>query len=81
MTNKTQGTSLAIQWLRLHASAARGMGSASSQGPKIPQAVWPKNKERMKAKVSGKTREGEKWEDSRNRTQKPKEVKHELGMK
>ena len=30
------------------------------RGPKIQQGVWPKNKKRMKAKMSGKTREGEK---------------------
>ena len=33
------GTSLVIQWLRLHASTAVAMGSIPGQGTKIPRAV------------------------------------------
>ena len=33
------GTSLAVQWLRLHASNAGGMGSIPVEGTKILQAV------------------------------------------
>ena len=32
-------TSLAVQWLRLHASSAGGMGSIPGRGTKIPQAT------------------------------------------
>ena len=34
------GTSLAVQWLRLHASAAGDRGLIPDQGTKIPHAVW-----------------------------------------
>ena len=34
------GTSPAVQWLRLHASTAGGVGSIPGQGTKIPHAVW-----------------------------------------
>ena len=34
------GTSLAVQWLRLHASNAGGEGSTPGQGTKIPHATW-----------------------------------------
>ena len=34
------GTSLAVQWLRLHTSDAGGMGLISSAGTKIPHAMW-----------------------------------------
>ena len=38
-------TSLAVQWLRLGASNAGGMGSIPGWGTKIPHAVsWPKKK-------------------------------------
>ena len=30
---------MAIQWVRLHAPTARGMGSASGQGTKIQHAI------------------------------------------
>ena len=36
-------TSLVVQWLRLHASSARGMGLIPGWGTKIPHAMWPKN--------------------------------------
>ena len=40
----TFGTSLAVQWLRLHAPSAGGMGSIPDQGTKIPHATWPKKR-------------------------------------
>ena len=36
---KPSGTSLVVQWLRLHASNAGGTGSIPGQGTKIPHAV------------------------------------------
>ena len=49
----TMGTSLAVQWLRLCASSAGGMGSIPGQGTKIPHATQrgkktEKNKEQWK---------------------------------
>ena len=35
-----QETSLAVQWLSLHASTAGGMGSIPGGGTKIPDATW-----------------------------------------
>ena len=35
----TQGTSLAVQWLELHASTAGGAGLIPVRGTKIPQAT------------------------------------------
>ena len=35
--SEEEGTSLAIHWLRLHASKARGMGSILGRGIKMPQ--------------------------------------------
>ena len=35
-----QGIFLVIQWLRLHACNARGMGLNPGQGTRIPHAVW-----------------------------------------
>ena len=37
-------TSLAVQWLRLHASTPGGTGSTPGQGTKILHAAWPKRK-------------------------------------
>ena len=34
------GTSLAAQWLRLHAPNAGGTGSRPGRGTKIPHATW-----------------------------------------
>ena len=50
-------TSLVVQWLRLHAATAEGIGSIPGQGTKIPMChvVWPK-KEKEKSQV---WREGE----------------------
>ena len=44
------GTSLAVQWLRLRASTARGMGSIPGQGTKIPHATWHGQKIKKKKK-------------------------------
>ena len=41
------GTSLVVQWLRLHASIAGGMGSIPGQGAKIPHAVWHGQKQKQ----------------------------------
>ena len=40
---KTLGTSLVVQWLRLLAPNAGGMGPIPGQGTKIPQATQSKN--------------------------------------
>ena len=37
---QNRDTSLVVQWLRLSASNARGMGSIPGQGTKIPHAMW-----------------------------------------
>ena len=42
------GNSLAVQWLGLHASTAKGTGSIPGQGTKIPQAVWCSQKTERK---------------------------------
>ena len=34
------GTSLAVQWLPLHASTVGGLGSIPGQGTKIPHGLW-----------------------------------------
>ena len=39
-------TSLAVQWLRFHASNAGGMGSIPDLGIKIPHAMWPSKKKK-----------------------------------
>ena len=38
------GNSLVVQWLRLHALMAEGLGSIPGQGTKIPQATWANKK-------------------------------------
>ena len=40
----------AVQWLRLCASTAGGVGSILGRGTKIPHAVWPKKKAKSKQK-------------------------------
>ena len=45
------GTSLAVQWLRLHASTAWGTGSIRGWGIKIPHAVWSGQKKERKCFV------------------------------
>jgi len=42
------GTSLAVQWLRLHASNARGVSSLPGQGTKCPHAAAKKKMHRQK---------------------------------
>ena len=37
--NCNGGNSLAVQWLRLHASTAGGVGLISGQGTKIPKVL------------------------------------------
>lgn len=41
---RNAGTSLAVQWLRLHASKARDAGSIFGQGTKILYVTGPKKK-------------------------------------
>ena len=41
LKHRCPGTSLVVQWLRLHASSAGGAGSIPGWGTKIPHAVWP----------------------------------------
>ena len=53
------GTSLAVQWLRLYASNAGGVGSIPGQGTKIPHAMWPKDKSKSKIKYMAVTNTGE----------------------
>ena len=43
---RTVGTSLAVQWLRLHASIAGGVGSIPGHGTKIPSCCVAKKKEK-----------------------------------
>ena len=38
--SKFDGTSLAVQWLGLHASNAGSVGSIPVPGTKIPHAAW-----------------------------------------
>ena len=47
----TDGNSLAVQWLGLHAFTSEGPGSIPGRGNKIPRdptshAAWPKKKKR-----------------------------------
>ena len=45
------GTSLTVQWLRLHhAPSAEDMGLIPGQGTKIPHAAWHSQKKRKKKK-------------------------------
>ena len=41
------GASLAVQWLRFHASTAGGIGSIPDQGTKIPHATWHGQKRKI----------------------------------
>ena len=41
-TDKIVGTSLSVQWLRLHASTSRGVGSIPGRGTMILHAGQPK---------------------------------------
>ena len=42
-----------VQWLRLHASTAGGMGLTSGQGTKIPLAVWYSQKRNLRGNKNG----------------------------
>ena len=44
------GTYLVVQWLRLHASTARDVGSIPGWGTKIPHAMWCSQKVKKKKK-------------------------------
>ena len=48
------GTSLAVQWLKLCASTAGGLGSISGQGTKILHATQCGQKQKKKEKVKKK---------------------------
>ena len=43
------GTSLAVQWFRLHASTAGGTGLIPGQGIKIPHTSWCRQKKKKKS--------------------------------
>ena len=49
--NPKVGTSLAVQYLRLHASSAGGTSSISGWGTKITHAVWCSQKKYLKKKI------------------------------
>ena len=49
------GTSLVVQWLRLGASDARGMGLIPGRGTKIPHALWHGQKYINKNQVTSHT--------------------------
>ena len=49
---KGRGTSLAVQWLKLHASAAWGTGSIPALGTKIPHALGHGQKKREREKTA-----------------------------
>ena len=51
---KADSTSLAVQWWRLCASDAGGMGLIPGQGTKILQAVQCRQKEKIKNKQTNK---------------------------
>ena len=48
LKNFEGGTSLAVQWLRLHASIAGGAGSIPDRGTKIPHAMRCSQKKKKK---------------------------------
>ena len=45
------GTSMVIQWLRLCASTAGGVGSIPGQGPEILLAMWRENKTKQQGNL------------------------------
>ena len=49
-----------VQWLRLHASSVRGMGSNPRRGTKIPHAamVWQKKERKKETNLNGRVHEG-----------------------
>ena len=48
---RNAGTSLAVQWLRLHASKAGYTASIFGQGTKIPYVMVPKKKKKANEKI------------------------------
>ena len=52
-----KGTSLTVQWLRLHASIAEGMGSIPGRGPKIPHATQCGKKTKKQKKTTPRTKQ------------------------
>ena len=48
-----EGTSLAIQWLRLHTSSAGGGVSFPGRGTKIPHVMWRGQKKRNRREEGG----------------------------
>ena len=44
---RVDGTSLAVQWLRLHAPTAGGVGSIPGWGTKILHALWCGKKKKV----------------------------------
>ena len=56
---KELGTSSEVQWLRLHTSTARGVGSIPGWGTKIPGALWQKRRKNLKKEI----KELKKWRD------------------
>ena len=67
----TVGTSLAVQWLGLHASTAGGMGSIPGRGTKILQAVGRRQKKKNKEKGKYNVKEKGKY----NVKEKPSALK------
>ena len=49
-----RGTLLVVQWLRICASIAAGMGLIPGQGPKIPYAIRPKGEKKKETGNSGR---------------------------
>ena len=45
------GTSMTVQWLRLCISGARGTGSITGWGTKIPNTVWHEKKNLFDIKI------------------------------
>ena len=48
MVFKKRGTSLAVQWLRLHASTSGGAGLIPGRGTRIPHAAQSGQKKKKK---------------------------------
>ena len=48
MKSKISWTSLAVQWLRLHASNAGGTGLIPGREAKIPHAAWRGQKKKKR---------------------------------
>ena len=55
--NKSQGTSLVVQWVRLGASTTGGTSSIPGQGTKIPHAMWQGQKKKIKIRARSASKE------------------------